>query len=263
MSLLSDNTRRWREAKYKPSQMPRARAFAERALRHKDRYQALVARIHQEYGLRMPWWAVPLIHERECRGGVDNWKCSIGQGWAYNEKSKNKPYTGPFSSWEDAAMDSLVKQHPYAAKWGNWSGGGAMTIMEQYNGLGYARKGLPSPYIWAQSDQYSRGKYVADGKYDPLFVDPQLGVAISLKAMMELDPTIRLDNDLAKQEEQPKKAEAATAVSLQAMVLAWINEMSPYYTFTWLDIAGFILGAVAVAGVAIYFINRWKRTQIE
>jgi lysozyme family protein len=263
MSLLADNTRRWEVAKYKPSQMPRAKEFARRALKYKERYQELVARIHREYGYRIPWWVVPLIHERECLRGVDNWTCSIGQGWPFHQKSKNKPYTGPFASWEDAAVDSLVKQHPYAARWGNWSGGGAMTKLEEYNGLGYARKGRPSPYIWAQSDQYVKGKYVADGKYDPNFVDPQLGVAISLKAMMALDPSIRLDNNIEGQDTTPRKAEATVSMSLPASVLAYINAMSPYYTFTWLDITGFILGSVVIAGVSIYLINRWKRSQIQ
>lgn len=27
--------------------------------------------------------------------------------------------------------------------------------LEQYNGLGYAARGRPSPYIWSGTDQYS------------------------------------------------------------------------------------------------------------
>jgi hypothetical protein len=35
--------------------------------------------------------------------------------------------------------------------------GGALTLLEQYNGLGYANRGLPSPYIWSGTDRYLKG----------------------------------------------------------------------------------------------------------
>lgn len=262
MSLLADNTRRWQIAKYKSSQMPRAKEFARRALNHKAIYEKLVARIWREHSLHIPWWVVPLIHERECLRGVDNYDCSIGQGSRWNVKSTIKPYSGPFKSWEDAAVDSLVKQHPYAAKWTNWSGGGAMTIMEQYNGMGYAKRGKPSPYIWAQSDQYVKGKYIRDGVYDPNKVDPQLGVAISLKAMMELDSSIKLDGDMPNQDKTPRKAETAVTGGFLTSVLAFINS-NPYFVFTWFDIVGIMIGTAVAVGVAVYFINRYKRIQVQ
>jgi hypothetical protein len=59
-----------------------------------------------------------------------------------------------------------------------------------YNGLGYASKGVPSPYLWAGTNQYSSGKYVADGKHDPNHVDQQLGCVAMLLSMMAIDPTI-------------------------------------------------------------------------
>lgn len=65
-----------------------------------------------------------------------------------------------------------------------------MTLLEQYNGLGYAAKGLPSPYVWSGTDQYRSGKYVADHVFDPNVVDNQLGCAGLIKAMMLIDPSI-------------------------------------------------------------------------
>jgi len=58
------------------------------------------------------------------------------------------------------------------------------------NGLGYAARHLPSPYIWSGTDQYRSGKYVRDGVYDPSVVDSQLGCAGLLLSMMALDPSI-------------------------------------------------------------------------
>jgi len=34
----------------------------------------------------------------------------------------------------------------------------------------------PSPYVWSGTDQYNRGKYIADGHYDPHAIDKQLGM---------------------------------------------------------------------------------------
>ena len=47
---------------------------------------------------------------------------------------------------------------------------------ETYNGLGYHYRGRPSPYVYAGTDQYTRGKYVADGVYSATAVDAQVGV---------------------------------------------------------------------------------------
>jgi hypothetical protein len=63
-------------------------------------------------------------------------------------------------------------------------------MLEQYNGLGYAGRGLPSPYVWSGTDQYHTGKYIHDGVFDPNEVDQQLGCAGILMAMMQIDPSI-------------------------------------------------------------------------
>ena len=35
---------------------------------------------------------------------------------------------------------------------------------EAYNGFGSRRQGINTPYLWAFSNHYTKGKYVADGK---------------------------------------------------------------------------------------------------
>jgi hypothetical protein len=97
---------------------------------------------------------------------------------------------GPFKSWEEAAVDALVNCRPCAARNRDWSIGGTLTRLEEYNGLGYASRGRPSPYVWSGTDQYTSGKYIRDGVYDPGAVDKQLGCAGLLMAMMALEPTI-------------------------------------------------------------------------
>lgn len=129
----------------------------------------------------VPWWFIAVVHQREAS---QSWNAQLGQGDPLNKKSTHEPKgRGPFKTWEDGAVDALVNCPPYAAKNKDWSIGGALAKLEEYNGLGYANKDLPSPYLWAGTDQYTKGKYVADNKYDPNVVDQQLGCAGLLKFM--------------------------------------------------------------------------------
>jgi lysozyme family protein len=56
--------------------------------------------------------------------------------------------------------------------------------MESFNGFGYRRHGLASPYLWSGTSLYLRGKYVSDGRFDPLALDGQLGCCAILKRML-------------------------------------------------------------------------------
>lgn len=262
MSLLSENTRRWNSMVVKPQFAAAGRKFAARALRHKDAYVALSEAIKTLYNKHVPWWFIPLVHERECVGGVDNWTCNIAQGWAFNQKSKNKPYNGPFSSWRVAAIQALVNEAPHAASNTNWSGGGLLTIGEQYNGLGYANKGRPSPYVWSGTNQYVKGKYVADGKYDPNAVDSQLGMAVALKMLMEADPTITLDGDLPKQDSEGRTSEATVTTGFFVTVLAFINT-NPWFVFTWWDISFILAGTLFVTAIIVNHIIQKKKGVVD
>jgi hypothetical protein len=97
---------------------------------------------------------------------------------------------GPFASFEDAAIDALVNCAPHAARNKDWSIGGMLTLLEQYNGLSYANANRPSPYIWSGTDQYKTGKVVRDHGPIEEIVDKQLGCAGLIIAMMGLDNTI-------------------------------------------------------------------------
>lgn len=179
-ALQAKNAERFEAAK-----LTRSAEFvpvAKRLLSAKARYQA----IEQKTGV--PWFVIAVIHQRE---SAQDFSKSIAQGDPWNKVSTHAPKgRGPFKSFEAAAIDALVNCSPYAAKWKDWSAGGTMTLLEQYNGLGYANKGLPSPYIWSGTDRYVRGKYVADGVFDANAVDKQLGCAGLIMTMRALDPSI-------------------------------------------------------------------------
>lgn len=184
-ALIRLEQTRWASCQISPGKQVLFDQVAKRlcATRAKEIYLAIQARTS------VPWFVIAVIHERE---STQNFARSLAQGDPWNAVSVHVPKgRGPFKSFEDAAYDALVNCAPFAAKWADWSAGGTLTLLEMYNGLGYANKGVPSPYVWAGTNQYAKGKYVADGKYDPDKVDTQLGVAGLLMAMVKLDASVR------------------------------------------------------------------------
>lgn len=173
-----NNLDRWNRAKFTRSTLINAQAAKIQA--NRARYE----KVSKQTGV--PWDVIAVIHYRESSGSfagvLHNGEKIIGTGKKTTLVPKGR---GPFSTWEDAAVDALMNCHPFAGKNKDWSIAGTLDILERYNGLGYRNKGLPSPYLWAGTDQYLKGKYVADGVYDPNHVDQQLGVAAILMKLRE------------------------------------------------------------------------------
>lgn len=179
-SLISKNQIRWGNAEF--NTLTQAAPVAERLVAAKDRYVS----ISNKTGV--PWFIIAVIHEREAG---QRWDRNIAQGDPWDAVSIHVPkLRGPFTSFEEAAIDALTNCDPYASKWTDWSAGGALTLLELYNGLGYENRGIPSPYLWSGTDQYKSGKYVADRVFSPTTVDQQLGCAVLIKAMSNLDASI-------------------------------------------------------------------------
>jgi lysozyme family protein len=176
------NLVRWNAASVLPSLVHCVDVASRRLVAAKPRYQAVAAKTG------VPWAAIAVIHERE---SAQDWTGSLAQGDPWNRVSVRVPAgRGPFKSWEEAAIDALVNCAPYAARNRDWSIGGTLTKLEEYNGLGYASRGVPSPYLWSGTNQYRSGKYLRDRVYDRDAVDSQPGCAGLVLAMMVLDPTI-------------------------------------------------------------------------
>jgi lysozyme family protein len=215
-SLTTANSKRWNAAKLTrgPEFIPVAKRLA--APSAKARY----LKIAEATGV--PWFVVAVIHEREAS---QRWDRQLGQGDPLNQVSTHVPKgRGPFFNHDDdpplqdafyrGALDALIDCAPYAARWKDWSPGGTMTLLEQYNGLGYAARGLPSPYIWSGTDQYRAGKYVADHVFDPNVVDSQLGCAGLILAMIQVDPTITFTGAKITQPDPPKPLPVPPEVKL-------------------------------------------------
>jgi lysozyme family protein len=183
VALKAANVRRWNAAKL--TRGPEFLPVAKRLVAAKQRYMTVAVQTG------IPWVFIAVTHQRE---SSQNWSGSLAQGDPWDKVSVHVPKgRGPFKSWEEAAYDALVNCAPYASRNKDWSIGGLLTKLEEYNGLGYAAKGVPSPYIWSGTDQYKSGKYVADHVYNSEAVDKQLGCAGLIMAMMSLDASIKFD----------------------------------------------------------------------
>jgi lysozyme family protein len=178
--LTKQNDFRWKAMKINPAVVTELNGAA---LRLTDpAAQIRYARVENLTGV--PRNIIAVIHEREAS---QHWHTQLGQGDPLDKVSVHVPKgRGPFATWEDGAIDALKNCPPYAAKWHDWSPGGMLTLLEQYNGLGYFNRGRPSPYLWAGTDQYVSGKFVSDGVYDPTAIDHQLGCAALLHRMQEI-----------------------------------------------------------------------------
>jgi lysozyme family protein len=211
-ALRAANARRWANARLTRSFAPVAGHLISPEAR--SRYQIVAAKTG------VPWPAIAVIHERECSR---DWKGSLAQGDPWDKISVHVPAgRGPFKSWEEAAIDALNNCPPYAGRNRDWSIGALLTKLEEYNGLGYAARGAPSPYLWSGTDQYRSGKYVRDGVYDTNAVDSQLGCAGLLMAMMALDPTITFSGAAASVTPKPSPPKPSLTKPAKGSIGAWV-----------------------------------------
>lgn len=185
--------RRWAAMHIKANRIAEFDAVAKGRLIYKARYRAIEAHL-VSLGKGAPWWVIAVIHVREANG---NFNGQLGQGDPLGKVSTHVPAgRGPFfgaDAFERSCYDALISCEPHAAFWTDWTAGGVATILEMYNGEGYAMRGRPSPYVWSGSDQYVSGKYTHDGPdgYDPRAVDVQLGCMPLIARMQALDPSIK------------------------------------------------------------------------
>jgi lysozyme family protein/peptidoglycan hydrolase-like protein with peptidoglycan-binding domain len=184
----------WRRMQVRPERLSATDAIANRLIQSKARYQQVAV------ATRVPWFVVAALHQREASGrfaGVlHNGEQIIGTGRLTRLVPKGR---GPFATWEASAIDALTTP-PHALQYVDaWTIERACFEIERYNGFGYRlhHPGVKSPYLWSFSTQYDRGKYVADGHFDPAAIDAQCGTMPILRRLMDLDPSIRLETGTA------------------------------------------------------------------
>ncbi|MBP6823766.1 MAG: hypothetical protein KA368_19605 [Acidobacteria bacterium] len=134
----------------------------------------------------VPWYVIATIHSLE---GSLNFNTHLHNGDPLTAKTthvpKNRPPVGsPPFTWEESATDALTFDNLAAVK--TWNLATILFKLEGFNGFGYRTKHptVLTPYLWSFSNHYIKGKFVADGKFDPNLVSKQTGVAVIFKQMV-------------------------------------------------------------------------------
>ena len=169
----------WRTATLRDDKRTAAQAVARRLNSNQTRYAKAALG-------RMPWFFPAIIHNLEA-GGDFTKHLHNGDpltGRTYHVPAGRPVNGSPPFTWEDSARDALTMKG--LDKVGEWDVPRCLFEWERYNGFGYVARKVNSPYVWSFTNQYSRGKYVADGKFDALAVSQQCGAAATLEALVEL-----------------------------------------------------------------------------
>lgn len=198
-AIITKNGALWEKAVILPKRMDEVKHVATRLASPfaKARYQLISNTV---WGTPDRWPIVSVIHERE--SGQD-FNTQLGQGDPLGQVSRHVPRgMGPYfnhpndppgqDAFYRASVDALTNAPPFAARWKDWSIGGILTLLESYNGYGYESHNENTPYDWGATDQEQRGKYTGDNHFDATVWDTQIGCAALLKAMIIIDPSIKL-----------------------------------------------------------------------
>lgn len=178
----------YNRAKIRPEFEWQLTTIKKRILEGKERYEGVAATL----GNGIHWWFIGITHFMEagvyypkhfnyhlhCGDPLTGRTTHVPKGRPKADPiaGKDKPYT-----WEESALDALRYMGYDKVK--DWSIENCLILFEKFNGLGYKKKGVPSPYLWSFTTEYTKGKYVLDGKYDPNAVSKQPGVAAIMKVL--------------------------------------------------------------------------------
>jgi len=135
-------------------------------------------------GAGIPWYFIACVHYMECSFSFNKHLHNGDPLTGYTvQVPANRPKVGhgPPFTFEESAVDAL-KLMKYD-KVTNWSLPFILQKLEGYNGFGYSKRGINSPYLWSFSNQYTKGKYVKDGVFNADAVSQQMGAAVILKRM--------------------------------------------------------------------------------
>ena len=172
----------WQELLVRNSKLSSVKSIVKKIEKTKERYAVI------EAATDVPWYVVGAIHSME---SSLNFNTHLHNGDSLKARTKNVPKGRPKKgkppfSWEESAIDAIIydglDQVPA------WNIERICFYLERYNGWGY-RKFHPevkSPYLWSFSNHYTKGKYVADGKWSSEAVSKQCGAIVLIKMMVEL-----------------------------------------------------------------------------
>lgn len=185
-AYAAEYRRRWAEAKIDPEHRSEVLAVARQIIAVHARYQPIVD------ATGVPWWFIGIAHYRE--SGLD-FRRHLHEGSLLTGRTRDVPAGRPVAppangksyTFTESAIDALTMPGKNFDRIKVWDVVEVLLRLEQYNGFGYRGQGIPSPYVWAMTNQSNeRGKYVRDHDFDPTAPDRQVGCAAIMLALQEL-----------------------------------------------------------------------------
>lgn len=169
----------------KPSWKPIVDSAAKKILANKVKYKEV------EDATGVPWNVIGVIHWLECGGSFNG---HLHNGDSLKKKTWQVPRGRPLTkgsnsdgsyTWVESAIDAV--EYDGLTKNTDWSDARVAFLLEKYNGWGYRKPGINSPYLWSGSNHYTRGKYIADGKYDSGAISQQTGAVLLYRRIRDLE----------------------------------------------------------------------------
>jgi lysozyme family protein len=175
-----------------------AQGLARKILANKARYQNV------ESKTGVPWYWIGPTHFRE---SDCDFRTQLAQGDPLGKVSTHVPKgQGPYfgaDAWDRAALIALEHDKLTEKPDDYWRLERLFFHWESYNGWGYRLHGVPSAYVWAGTNIYTQGFYVADGAWSQVARDSRVGCVPVLKCLLELDSTISIRRESANSTDEP------------------------------------------------------------
>lgn len=176
-SRYPDLVERWNAAQVRSEWVGKVSRTVRKAKAQEWRYEPIAK------ACGMPVEVLAALHNLESGGRFDR---HAHEGSSLRQRTrwipKGRPVEGaPPFTFHESAVDAYrnLKQSD-KVDWGDL--GAWLYWCEGFNGYGYRKyRNINSPYIDSGLLSYSKGKYVADGKYDPQSVSKQVGVIAFVK----------------------------------------------------------------------------------
>ncbi len=177
-SLKAEYGRMFRKLEIRPQYRESADWHLAMMRQSRARYQRVTA------ATGVPWHFIAATHALEASF---NFRAHLHNGdFPLSARTRQVPSGRPSvwlppSDWESSAKDAL-RLLGYTGQT-DWSLERTLYRLEAYNGLGYRKRGVPTPYLWSFSNHYDRGKFVADGRFSATAKSQQCGAAVMLKLL--------------------------------------------------------------------------------
>ncbi len=169
----------WAGMDIRPERLSIVTRQADRIIENRDKYEAI------QHTTGVPWYLIGLMHLRESNL---NFTRHLHNGDSLERRTVRVPAgrplngTGPFT-FQESAEDALRQKGLDKIK--DWSIERVAYTLEQFNGFGYVARGINSPYLWASTNHYTRGKYIRDHVFSSNTVDTQLGTMAVIRVILD------------------------------------------------------------------------------